>query len=188
MAMRTSASAIICTRPVARFGHAGSYVGFFTGPTTQDEYLGKYDEALTSRDHLAVSYFYLNTLQNAFGTGNIPYSINQSYAHQQNTNISEVHTIGAASANQIWIAFTRVAGGRVNLPATSIDSLGSSFTTQGAPALPEVIVSGYFTAGGALAGPVSNTDFYSVRDVVSTTKGKHALNFGGEASLSTTCL
>jgi hypothetical protein len=76
-----------------------------------------------------------------------------------------------------------VAGGRVNLPATSIDSLGSSFTTQGAPALPEVIVSGYFTAGGALAGPVSNTDFYSVRDVVSTTKGKHALNFGGEASL-----
>jgi len=160
-----------------------SYVGYFTGATTQDEYLGKYDQSLSSKDHVDISYFYLKTLQNAFGTGNIPYSTNQSFARQQNLNISEVHTLGAATANQAWFTFTQVAGGRVNLPTTSIGDLGSNFTLQGAPALPQVIVSGYFTAGGALAGPVSNTDFYSVRDVVSTTKGLHGLSFGGEVSL-----
>jgi hypothetical protein len=178
----TAANLISKFVPLPNSG-GNAYVGYFTGPTTQNEFLGKYDEALSEKNHLGVSYFYLNTLQNAFGTGNIPYSTNQSFARQQNADISEVHTMGSASANQAWLSFTRVAGGRVNLPATSLGALGSSFTIQGASALPQIIVSGYFTAGGALAGAVSDTDFYSVRDVVSTTKGRHALNFGGEASL-----
>ena len=160
-----------------------TYSGFFTGPTNQDEYLGKYDQVLGDKDHIAVSYFYLNTTQNAFGNGNIPYVTNQSLGKQQVVNISDVHTFGPTTANQGWITFTRVAGGRVNLPAVGIEDLGSSFTTQGPKTLPDLSVSGYFTAGGALAGPVSDTDFYSVRDMVSMTKGKHSLAFGGELSL-----
>ena len=160
-----------------------NYVGFFTGPTNQDEYLGKYDQVLGDKDHIAVSYFYLNTTQNAFGNGNIPYMTNQSFSKQQVVNMSDVHTFSPTTANQGWITFTRVAGGRVNLPAVGLDDLGSSFTTQGPKTLPDLSVSGYFTAGGALAGPVSDTDFYSVRDMVSMTKGKHSLALGGELSL-----
>ena len=37
--------------------------------------------------------------------------------------------------------------------------------------------------GGALAGPVTTTDFYSLRDLVSMTKGKHSINFGAELAL-----
>ncbi|MDE3103726.1 MAG: TonB-dependent receptor [Acidobacteriota bacterium] len=159
------------------------YAGYFTGPTTQDEYLGKYDGNLTAKDHVAVSFFYLKSTQNAYGNGNIPYSINQSLSRQYNLNVSDVHTVSANTANQTWLTFTRVAGGRVNLPAVGVDDLGSSFTTQGPKSLPQISVSGYFSAGGAFAGPVSDTDFYSVRDLVSTSKGKHQIDFGGELSL-----
>lgn len=160
-----------------------NYTGFFTGPTNQDEYLGKYDEQFGEKDHAAVSYFYLSTTQNAYGGGNIPYVINQSFAKQHVLNMSDIHTLSAATANQAWFTFTRVAGGRVNLPTVGMEDLGSTFTTQGAKTLPQLSISGYFSAGGSLAGPVSDTDFYSIRDMVTMVKGKHSLAFGGEVSL-----
>src|SRR3984957_14840751 len=126
-----------------------SYTGFFTGPTNENEYLGKYDQVLSDQDRLAVSYFYLKTTQNAFGNGNIPYTINQSLATQQVVNISDVHTLSPTTANQGWFTFTRVAGGRGNLPSgIGIDDLGSSFTTQGPKTPPDPAGSGSFSAGG----------------------------------------
>ena len=161
----------------------GNYVGNFTSPTNQNEYLGKYDQVLGAKDHISVSYFYLHTTQGGYGGGNIPYSINNSFATQQNANISDIHTFGATTANQVWLNFTRVAGGRENTPAVSLGDLGSSFTIQGPKGLPQLAPSGYFAAGGALAGPVSDTNFYGLRDVVSLTKGRHTLNLGAEVSL-----
>ena len=161
----------------------GNYVGNFSSPTEQNEYLGKFDQSISSKDHLSVSYFYLNTTQGGYGGGNIPYSINNSFAKQQNANISDVHTFGATTANQVWLTFTRVAGGRVNTPTVALGDLGSSFTIQGPKGLPQLAPSGYFAAGGALAGPVSDTNFYGLRDIVSLTKGRHTLNLGAELSL-----
>ncbi len=160
-----------------------AWTGFFTGPTNQDEYLGKYDQVLGEKDHLSATYFYLNSTQNAYGNGNLLWDINQSFSKQQNLNLSDVHTFSPTVVNQGWIGFTRVAGGRVNLPQISLGDLGSNFTIQGPKALPSIAVSGYFTVGGALAGPVTTTDFYSVRDLVSMTRGKHSINFGGELAL-----
>src|SRR3984885_7749557 len=160
-----------------------TWTGFFTGPTNQDEYLGKYDQVFGDKDHLSATYFYLNSTQNAYGNGNFIWDINQSYSKQQNLNLSDVHTFSPTTINQAWFNFTRVAGGRVNLPQVSLGDLGSDFTIQGPKGLPELTVSGYFTVGGALAGPVTTTDFYSLRDLVSITKGKHSINFGAELAL-----
>jgi hypothetical protein len=161
----------------------GAYVGVFSSPTNQDEYLGKFDDVLSDKDHLQVSYFYLDTTQGGYGGGNIPYSTNNSYAKQQNANVSYIHTYSGTTANEVWLTFTRVAGGRANTPTVSLGDLGSTFTIQGVKALPQLSVSGYFSAGGALAGAVSTTDYYGVRDVFSLTKGRHTLNIGGELSL-----
>ncbi len=160
-----------------------NYTGFFTGPTNQDEYLGKFDQSISDKDHVAVSYFYLKSLQDAYGGGNIPYETTQSFSKQQVLNMSDVHTFNATTANQAWFTFTRVSGGRVDLPAIGMDDLGSTFTTQGPKTVPQLSISGYFSGGGGLAGPVSNTNFYSIRDMVSKNKGKHSLDFGGELSL-----
>lgn len=160
-----------------------TWSGYFTGPTNQDEFLGKYDQVLSDKDHITLSYFYLNTTQDAYGSGNFPYSINRSYGKQQNVNISDIHSFGTSIANQAWLTFTRVAGGRVNMPEVSLGDLGSSFTIQGPKALPALSVSGYFSAGGSVAGPVTNTNFFALRDVITMTKGKHTLNYGFEGSL-----
>ncbi|HEX4031604.1 MAG TPA: TonB-dependent receptor [Terracidiphilus sp.] len=162
---------------------ANGWSGFFSGPTNQDEYLGKFDQVVSDSDHIAGSYFYLNTTQNAYGGGNIPYTTTQSFSHQHVLNISDIHTFSPTVANQGWFTMTRVVGGRVNLPGIGLDDLGSSFTTQGPKTLPQLAVSGYFSAGGGLAGPVSDSTFFSVRDMVSQTRGKHSLDFGGEISL-----
>ena len=164
-------------------GAGNTFTGFFTGPTNENEYLGKYDQVLGDKDHIAVTYFFVTTTQNAFGNGNIPWDTNQSYTDQTNADISDVHTFSPTTANQTWLTFTRAAGGRVNLPTINIGQLGSSFTIQGPSALPALSVSGYFSAGGALAGPVTTADFYSLRDMVSMIKGKHSLFFGGEIGL-----
>ena len=162
-----------------------AWTGFFTGPTNQDEYLGKYDQVLSDKDHLSATYFYLKSTQNANGssTPNLIWDINQSYSKQQVLNLNDVHSFNPATINQVWFNFTRVAGGRVNLPQISLGDLGSNFNIQGPKALPQLTVSGYFGVGGALAGPVTTTDFYSLRDLVSMTKGKHSINFGAELAL-----
>jgi len=163
------------------------YTGAYTTPTTEDEYLGKYDQQIGTRDHLFASYFTIKSVSGAFGgsttTAAIPYMVNQSNARQQDLNISDVHTIGDTKANQVWVTVTRVAGGRVNLPATDLSAFGSNFTIQGPRALPQLSISSGFAAGGALAGPVSNTDFYGIRDVFTFALGHHSLNVGGEFSL-----
>ncbi|MFP5230862.1 MAG: carboxypeptidase regulatory-like domain-containing protein [Acidobacteriota bacterium] len=163
--------------------NGNTWTGFFTGPTDENEYLGKYDQTIGEKDHVAVTYFYVKTTQNAFGNGNFDWDVNQSFTGQTNANFSDVHTFSANTANQAWLTYVRAAGGRVNLPTTNLGQLGSSFTIQGPSALPQLNVSGYFSVGGALAGPVTTTDFYSVRDMISMVKGRHTLDYGGELAL-----
>ena len=47
-------------------------------------------------------------------------------------------------------------------------------TIQGAPSLPQITVSGFFTLTNAIGGPTAGGNFYSGRDVFSWTKGRHA--------------
>ena len=163
-----------------------SYTGVFTGPTVENEYLAKYDEALRDKDHLAVTYFYIKSTQGAYGGGNIPYMVTNSITGQTNANISDVHTFSSSTANQAWLTFTRAAGGRVNTPTTNLGQFGSDFTIQGPSGPPDLSISGDFSAGGGLAGPVTVSDWYQIRDMVTMTKGKHTINYGGEFALDKT--
>ncbi|MGO9636379.1 MAG: carboxypeptidase regulatory-like domain-containing protein [Terracidiphilus sp.] len=168
----------------------GNYVGMYVQPTNTDEYLGKFDENLGDKDHVGVTYFYANTATTPSGGGNINWTGNQSRSKQTNANISDVHTFSTSTANQAWLTFTRAMGGRVLIPVTgpanqTLASFGSNFLIQGPAGLPYLTGAGFQT-GNPNAGPVTGSDNYELRDVVSITKGKHNLSLGGEYALDKT--
>jgi hypothetical protein len=157
----------------------GVYSGLFSIPFTENEYLGKYDQNLGDKDHLSATYFFSrNVLGNSPG-GNIPWTINNNASNSTNVVLSDIHTFNATTANQVWVTFTRAIGGRVNLPVTgpasqTLASYGSNFSETN------------FSATTTNAGPVTGSDNYELRDLVSLTKGRHNFAIGGEFSLDKT--
>ena len=168
----------------------GAYSGLFPIPATENEYLGKYDQNLGAKDHVAATYFYSkNVLGNSPG-GNVPWTINNNVSAGTNINLSDVHTFSPTTANQTWLTFTRAAGGRVNLPFTgpasqTLASYGSNFLIQGPASLPTISETN-FSATATNAGPFTGSDNYELRDMVSIVKGKHSLFLGGEFALDKT--
>lgn len=168
----------------------GSYAGLFPVPVTENEYLGKYDQNVGTKDHVVATYFFSrNVLKNSPG-GNIPWTWNQVASNGTNLNLSDVHSFSPTTANQTWLTFTRAAGGRVNLPVTgpasqTLTSFGSNFLLQGPPSLPTISETN-FSATATNAGPFTGSDNYELRDMVSTVKGKHSLFIGGEWALNKT--
>src|SRR5215471_14341856 len=165
-------------------GNAG-WQGNIATPYNFDEYLGKVDYQLNDAHRLSASYFNTGgTSTTKGGSPNLPWSLQNSTWRQHSVNASDVWIISAAKINQVWLTFSRNFGGRINVPATSLTDLGSLFTIQGTPNLPQITVTGYFTLGQQIGGPTAGTNFYSVRDVFSWIKGRHSLKLGGEVSLN----
>ena len=167
------------------------YTGVYVQPTDSDEFLGKLDDNIGNKDHLGVTYFYSNTKSTPSGGGNINWTGNQDKSLQTNANISDVHTFTPSMANQAWLTFTRAMAGRVLVPVTgpanqTLASFGSNFQIQGPNALPYLTIGAGFNTGNPNAGPVTGSDNYELRDLVSITKGKHNLSLGGEFALDKT--
>ncbi|HKO96774.1 MAG TPA: carboxypeptidase regulatory-like domain-containing protein [Pyrinomonadaceae bacterium] len=159
--------------------------GNVPSPFDTNEFLGKVDHQLNAAHRLTFSYFITqgsNTVK--AGTGNLPWGSQQFKWRQHNVNVSDVWLISANKINQVWLTYTRNFGGRLNLPATSLGDLGSAFTIQGEPSLPQITVAGFFTLTNSIGGPRAGTNFYSMRNVFSWVKGRHSLKLGGEVSLN----
>src|SRR6266850_6213431 len=165
-------------------GNAG-WQGNIPTPFNSDEYLGKMDYQLNNAHRLTVSYFNTGgTSTTKGGSPNVPWSLQNSTWRQHSVNASDVWILSASKINQVWLTFSRNFGGRINRPATSLADLGSAFVNTGAPNLPQITVTGYFTLGQQIGGPIAGTNFYSARDVFSWIKGRHSLKLGGEISLN----
>jgi Carboxypeptidase regulatory-like domain/TonB dependent receptor len=170
---------------------AGAFQAVAPSPYNTDEFLIKVDHNLTGNQRLGGSYFYTSgnnlvpPLNSTTGqpNGNIPWDVQQFTWRQQNVNVSDTWTARSNLTNQLWLGYTRNMAGRLNLPGTSLGDLGSEFTVQGPRSLPQISVTGFFTAASAIAGPVASSNFYSVRDVVSYTRGRHSISFGGDETL-----
>jgi hypothetical protein len=161
--------------------------GYVQSPFDSDELLVKVDHQINGAHRLTGSYFVTggtNTV--AAGAGNLPWASQQFNWRQHNVNLSDTWLVDSSRINQAWFSATRNFGGRLNLPQTSLADLGSAFNIQGAPSLPQITVSGYFTLTNAIGGPTAGGNFYSGRDVFSWTTGRHAVKLGGELSYNKT--
>ena len=157
-------------------------------PYDTDEILVKLDHQLNAAHRFSGSYF-LTTGSNTVraGSGNLPWASQEFKWTQHNVNVSDTWVISTNKINQAWFSFNRNFGGRLNVPATSLTDLGSSAVIQGAPSLPQITVSGFFTLDATRsAGRQAGGDFYSARDVFSWTTGAHAIKLGGELSYNKT--
>jgi outer membrane receptor protein involved in Fe transport len=155
-------------------------------PEQYNQYLIKTDHQLTAIHRLTLSYFLYDYSIRSNPGGLTPqhWSYSDYATKQQNANVSDVWTVNSRTINQAWLSYTRQAGGRIPVPDNStFANFGSSFGISGAPSRGQVAVPSWFTLSQAITGPKAGTNLYSFRDVLSTTRGKHSLFFGAEASL-----
>ena len=168
--------------------------GVIPNPFDTDEYLGKVDHNFSASQHLSASYYTTagnNTIRAGTAGQGLPWALQEFDWRQHNANVNETWVIGPTKVNQVWASFTRYFGGRLNIsnpalgldPEASLATFGSSITVQGKPSLPNIAVSGFFNLTNAIGGPTAGSNFYTLRDTFSYTRGRHAMKFGGEVIL-----
>jgi outer membrane receptor protein involved in Fe transport len=176
----------------------GSYTVQQYSPFRQktDEQLYKGDYQLTAMQRLSFSYFHEtgDFVVNPSGNNILGWVVHDYTFAQHEANVAHTWTINNNTVNQLTLNYTRLIGGRVPSPSDSLATYGSKFAEQlpngqicGVPAQagcsrPQLAPSGWFTAGNAITGPVTGSNVYAIRDVVSATHGKHTLYYGGEAN------
>lgn len=155
-------------------------------PEQNEEYLIKTDHQLNPNHRLTLSYFLLNYKVRVNLGGLTQVWSSSEYANkQQNANVSDVWTISPRTLNQFWLSYTRQDGGRNANPASTLADFGSDFGVVGTPSRPNISIGGVegFALSQAITGPKAGANLYGIRDVVSTTIGRHSLYVGGEAGL-----
>lgn len=164
-------------------------------PEQNEEYLIKTDHQITQAHRLSFSYFLLNYKVRINPVSPSTNMLTQLWSYseyankQQNANVSDVWTVSPRTVNQFWVNYTRQNGGRNPVSGDpskqTLSDFGSDFGVVGTPSLSDINVTGVegFRLGQAITGPKAGANVYGVRDVLSTTRGKHTLYFGGEAGL-----
>ncbi len=161
-----------------------------------DEQLYKSDYQLTAKQRLTFSYFHEtgDYIVNPSGNNVLGWVVHNYTFAQHEANVQHTWTISNSTVNQLALNYTRLIGGRVPSPAQSLADFGSAFQEQlpdgsicGVPAKtgcsrPDLNVSGWFHAANAITGPVTGSNVYALRDIVSSTHGRHTLYYGGEAN------
>jgi hypothetical protein len=161
------------------------FVGNEGLPNTTNEYLIKGDFQIFPQHRVTLQYYQsIGADVTLPSGGNLPNWALNNYAYrQQNANVSDVWTVSPRSVNQVWLSYSRMLAGRISNPQESLDAFGSDINVQGTPSLAQISISSFFTLANAISGSPAGNNIYGLRDVFSTTRGRHTINAGAEVYL-----
>jgi len=180
------AAAVLKVVPLPTAGRTDNrFIGNEGLPNTTNEFLIKGEFQLIPNHRVTLDYFQSNGSQINLPSGsNLPgWALNNYDYRQQNGNASDIWTLSPRSVNQIWLSYTRMLAGRVSQPGESLSAFGSDISVQGTPSLAQISVANFFTLGNAISGPLAGDNVYGLRDVYTTTRGRHTIDAGGEIYL-----
>jgi Carboxypeptidase regulatory-like domain len=166
--------------PLPNLGN--NYVTPQPAPQDSNQYLGRIDHELTSKDRLYGRYIF-NRDYLFSPAGNLEnWGIDQTF-HRQGLVVGETHVFTPTMINTVSYTFNRVYAYIVQTPDVSWPALGANIP----PASPvthswqSLAISGYFTATtGTFWNLGRNANI--VNDVLSWNHGQHTVKFGGAIS------
>jgi Carboxypeptidase regulatory-like domain len=168
-------------------GKIGGIVNYYK-PTSQsfDEYLGRVDQSLGSKDHLFGHYYY-----NYYNQPGIYNPTNlasyQSYfnTRYQNALLSETHTFTNSVLNSLVLNYQRevaLRGGPPGSPLITDFGVKNIWQPNTGPYLAATIT-GYFGASSSAYAAWGRNN-YTFNDDLHWVKGTHNIAFGGHVELS----
>ncbi len=167
--------------PVAPGTSGGQLVTTGSNPTNVDQWIGKTDVLLTSRDNLSVSYFYDRTTFNTpFASGPYP-AYGQRHEDQviPMLAITETHNFSPTMINQFRGGRSGQEENRGCNQTLTPRELGINIDLEGPPQPPNVGVTGRFSIGGSgLCNWVEGGTNWQVADSLTWIKGRHNLKLG----------
>jgi outer membrane receptor protein involved in Fe transport len=191
-----SIAAIMKAKLIPTADTHGTITQFSPYSQKTNEQLYKGDYQMTAKQRLTLSYFHEagDFIVNPSGNTVLGWVVHNYTFAQHESNLAHTWTISNNTVNQLMLNYTRLIGGRVPSPTESLANYGSAFQEQipdgeicGVPAQagcsrPDLNVSGWFRGANAISGPVSGSNIYAIRDIVSSTHGHHTLYYGGEGN------
>lgn len=149
---------------------------------TFNEYNGRVDQTLGSKDRLFVRYYLFKYDNNPFlPNNNYITTVSQAIIYSQNAIIGETHVFSPSLLNDVRLSLARVTN-NAGPPPNSISAADLGIPVyqppQFAKALDGMNVSGYFNSSSFPPSIMYRTAI-TLSDDVSWTKGRHTFAFGG---------
>jgi hypothetical protein len=157
-------------------------------PQNQDfnEYVARFDHALTAKDQFAFRHYYAQFNAPAvFNTANILSYLDSASILSQNFLVNETHIFNSNVLNEFHFSYSRESATRGPSPnAIGVRDLGVTIPFQPTQnAIQSISVSNFFSFGDNPNGKFVRNN-YSFNNNTSWIMGKHTFHFGGTLELS----
>ena len=147
--------------------------------TDDDQFLVKVDY-LRGKHHVSGRYFFSNFSEPATPLSNdiLALNANADRVRVQTISLNDDYAASPSLLLNTWFGWNQQNGGYIPSAPFSANALGVNIAPSPSPQL-DITIGGYFAAMGSNVGAYNRGDM-TVREVVTTVRGKHQISFGGE--------